>query len=367
MENQNNNNLSELDQLKAQYETLKERFEQQEIINDRLLKSSIRHSTDFYKRYRRIETILYPLVAIIGFLYIKLQFGGDLSLMLFWGSFVAVCLGVELCITRKLRIKTLENNDLLTLSNHARSFRKLFSLYIVMSLIPAVILVLGILISKYGISEHLSNSSAFLIMLCFSLLVLIGYGFFVIRYTTRPCDEIIRQIEPSEVLTDKNVDFDKGQRWFKIAMIAVFLGLGVWACAIVTSRMECPLRFVRASEDFSTEGKLEIWEVDADTLVISSELLGGKPVVQHVEVTVPDKKSDTDLVQINVTLTPEASLLWYQFTTKAKGHRAALYLNGIKVQDWQIKCGINSGNLFIMKERSSKKELEAFCERLIRQ
>lgn len=367
MENQNNNNLSELDQLKVQYETLKERFEQQEIVNDRLMKSSIKHSTDFYKRYRRVQIILYPLLAIIGFLCIKWYQGNDLSLMLFWGSFVAVCLGVELCITRKLRIKTLENNDLLTLSNHARSFRKLFSLYIVMSLIPALILVLGILISKYGISEHLSNSIAFLIMLCFSLLILIGYGFFVIRYTTRPCDEIIRQIEPSEVLTDKNADLDRGQRWFKIAMIAVFLGLGVWACMIVTSRMECPLKFVRASEDLSTEGKLEIWEVDADTLAISSALLGGKPMVQSVETMVPSKKSDAESVQINVVLTPEASRLWYQFTSAAKGHHAALYLDGVQIQDLYIQCGINNGCFFIVREWSSKEELEAFCERLIRQ
>ena len=237
MENQNNNNLSELDQLKAQYETLKERFEQQEIVNDRLMKSSIRHSTDFYKRYRRIETILYPLVAIIGFLCIKWKFGGGFSLMLFWGSFVAVCLAVELWMTRKLRVKTLENSDLLTLSNHAKSFKKLFSLYIVMSMIPAVILVLGILISKFGISGHLSNSSAFLIMLCFSLLVLVGYGFFVIRYATRPCDEIICQIESSETNADKKADIDREQRWFKIAMIAVFVALSVWVCMILLSRM----------------------------------------------------------------------------------------------------------------------------------
>ena len=33
MENNENNNLSELDQLKAQYETLKQQFDQQEIVN----------------------------------------------------------------------------------------------------------------------------------------------------------------------------------------------------------------------------------------------------------------------------------------------------------------------------------------------
>ena len=52
MEQQENNNLSELDQLKAQYETLKQQFDQQEIVNDRLMKSSIKNSVNFYKRYR---------------------------------------------------------------------------------------------------------------------------------------------------------------------------------------------------------------------------------------------------------------------------------------------------------------------------
>ena len=237
MENQNNNNLSELDQLKAQYETLKERFEQQEIVNDRLMKSSIRLSTDFYKRYLILETILYPLAAIIGFLCIQWKLGGELSLMLFWGSYVAVCMAVELWITRKLRAKTMENNDLLTLSHQARNFKKLFSLYIALSSIPAAVILWGLFSSKYGISTHLSNLSASLVLLCIILLFLVGYGFFLIRYVTKPCDEIIRQIESSETIADKKTDIEREQRWFKIAMIAMFLGLSVWVCAIVMSHI----------------------------------------------------------------------------------------------------------------------------------
>lgn len=48
MENNENNNLNELGQLKAQYETLKQQFDQQEIVNDRLMKSSIKSNVDFY-------------------------------------------------------------------------------------------------------------------------------------------------------------------------------------------------------------------------------------------------------------------------------------------------------------------------------
>ena len=109
MENQENNNLGELEQLKAQYETLKQQFDQQEIVNERLMQSSIRHGMDFYKRYRRRQFILYPLFAIIGILCIKWYQNSDLSMMLFWLSFCSVCFAIELWTTRKLRIKELEN------------------------------------------------------------------------------------------------------------------------------------------------------------------------------------------------------------------------------------------------------------------
>ena len=375
MENQNNNNLSELDQLKAQYETLKERFDQQEIINDRLLKSSIKNSTDYYTRYRRRQFILYPLFAVIGLLCIHLFQGNDLSIMLFWIVFLSVCFAIEIWTMRKLKIKTMENNDLLTLSNKARNFKKLYSLYIAQYPIPVFILTLGILFANTEFSR-MPNMGAFIISLGALVALFVGVSIAEFRYKTKHCDDIIRQIEASEIPTDNKIRLNRQQKWFCIAMSIVFLGLDLWAFMIVAEHAKLPpkrpheeyvLEYERGTDDFTTEGTLEIRPVDADTVAISSELLDGKPMVQYVEVTVPDKKSDTDMVQINVTLTPEASQLWYQFTTKAKGHRVALYLNGIKVQDWDIKCGISNGCFFIMKERSSKEELGAFCEQLIRQ
>ena len=62
-----------------------------------------------------------------------------------------------------------------------------------------------------------------------------------------------------------------------------------------------------------------------------------------------------------------AALLWQRFTTRAKGHCAALYLDGVEVQNWQIQCGIDNGCFFIMKNWSSKEELETFIRRLVRQ
>ena len=376
MENQNNNNLSELDQLKAQYETLKEQFDQQEIVNERLMKSSIKHSTDFYKRYRWTQIILYPLVAIIGLLFIKRYQGNHLSLSLFWLTFCSVCFAIELWLTRKLKSKELENNDLLTMSRQARNFKKLFSLFTALNYSTAFIIIFGVVIARMGIDINLPNFGAvvlsFVALLAFFALV----GFFEIRYKTKACDDIIRQIEAVEPAMDKKTNLDRPQKWFHIAMIVVFISLDIWACLLVAKYIKTPpewrqskyvLEYERGTDNFVTEEKLEIWDVDADTLAISSEVLGGKPMVQHVEVTVPRKKSDPDMVQINVTLTPEASLQWYRFTSEIKGHHAALYLDGVQIQDWYVQCGIENGCLFIKKEWSSKEEIEKFCERLIRQ
>lgn len=376
MENQNNNNLSELDQLKAQYETLKEQFDQQEIVNDRLMKSSIKRSTDFYGRYRRTQIILYPIFAIIGIVCVKCFQGNHLSLSLFWLSFCSVCFAIELWLTRELKSKELENNDLLTLSHQARNFKKLFSLFTALNYSTAMIIAFGLVIARMGKDINLPNFGAVILSFLALLVVFALVGFYEIRYKTRACDDIIRQIEAAEPAMDKKTNLDKTQKWFRIAMIVVFLGLDIWACLLVAKYIKTPLawrpskyvlEYERGTDNFVTEEKLEIWDVDADTLAISSEVLGGKPMVQHVEVTVPSKKSDPDMVQINVKLTPEASQQWYRFTNEIKGHHAALYLNGKQIQDWEIKCGISTGGFFIMKEYSSKEELEAFCNQLVRQ
>ena len=76
------------------------------------------------------------------------------------------------------------------------------------------------------------------------------------------------------------------------------------------------------------------------------------------------KQAETPIV---VSLTPEASQLWHQFTADVSGHKAALVMDGIVIQEWQVMCGIENGSFYIMKKWSTKDELEDFCKRLIKQ
>ena len=433
MEQQENNNLSELDQLKAQYETLKQQFDQQEILNDRLMKSSIKSNVDFYMRYRWKQYLLYPVALLCGLLITKWEFGNNLSLRLFWMSYCLVSFAVEMWMLRKLHVKTIENNDLLTLSNQARRFKKLFTLFTILSTVPMLILSVG-LFAHTGY-DHFPSFGRFLAVLCFTLVFFVGIGVIGFRHVTRPCDDIIQKIEASENPTDKRTGFGSRQKWFCVVMFVAFLCLDVWAYMIVASHLKLPpmwqtVEYVRAADDHLTEGKLAIWEVLADTVIpekdvpehrqnlnsdsyvlmeeqlqnvkmeigagamhswkqdeghldevklyllkknsqegpaISTEVLGGKPMVQRVDVTKPCKYPSNGSVPMIVHLTPEASRLWYELTTHITGHRAVLAMDGVVIQDWKVMCGLGNGSFFIMKEWSSKEELEAFCEQLIKQ
>ena len=429
-----NNNLNELEQLKAQYETLKEQLDQQEIVNDRLMKSSIKSNVDFFMRYRWKQYILYPLAILACLLITKWEFGNNLSLRLFLIAYLVVSFAVEMWMLRKLHVKTLENNDLLTLSNQARSFKLFYTLLAILSAVPMLILSVGLF--AHAGYDHFPGFDRFLAVLCALLVFFVVFGVIGIRHVTRPCDEIIRQIEASGTTENKKTGFDKKQKWFCVAMFVAYLCFAVWAYMIVASHLKLPpmwhtVKCERAANDLSTEGSLAIWEIYADTLVaeedvpavmagwhvgdslvvmksddmkmetgldkesdhvwkngddsgcqmrlyalkktspegpaINSEVLGGKPMVAMMTAHYPRRYPNTESVPMIVFLTPEAGQLWYQFTTEIAGHRAALVMDGVVIQDWQVMCGLDNNSFFITRDWSSKEELNTFCEQLIRQ
>jgi len=90
-------------------------------------------------------------------------------------------------------------------------------------------------------------------------------------------------------------------------------------------------------------------------------------MVAMVSFTYPRSFPDTEPVPMFVFFTSEARQLWYRFTTEIAGRRTAIVMDGEVIQDWKVMCGIENGKFMIMREWSSKEELEAFCERLIKQ
>lgn len=407
-----NNNQNELEQLKAQYETLKEQLDQQEIVNDRLMRSSVKHSVDFYKRYRWLQVISYPFLAFLGLVFFNWYLDGSFSAKVFWVTFCLAGLIIELLLTRKLQLKTLENEDLLTLSNHARGFKRLFSLFLILNYSTAMIVVGGFLMSKIG--EGVANLGVAMLLLGIVMVFVIIVGIWEVRFKTRPCDEIVRQLEAIGTPTEKKPVFYKNQKWFIIAMMVVYLGLDVWCGYLFAKHLKLvgdTFRYERAEGDLSTKGSLEIWEIynltwvadkarflettmveDNDSLVyrwsadttelalytlkkttevgpaISSAVLGGKPLVKRLE-TGPYKEGTFTAIMLE--LMPEATILFKRMTEDAllqpQPVNIAVVIDGQVYQEWRIANAVCSAFFINANPNWSKDEVETFCKQLIRQ
>ena len=427
MENQDNNNLNELEQLKAQYETLKQQLDQQEIVNDKLVKSVIQTNTDFFTRSRKISLIFGPILALLGFAVYAYSgywtFGICLLLL------VGLLIGVELWLTRNTRQKVMENSDLLTLSKNMQQLKTGYTIYIVSILVVAFLFVAFFTFKKLesqDASTYLNGMFGVGLFgtmwsLGFTGLMLLVIAIMCYRNYVGHCNNVIRQIDAIEgrPTSKKNMTF-----WYFLGAIVLVLSAGVF----FTYQVIKPVTYSRPDSNLTAEGRLEIWEIYADTNIsekdvpglmkqwqlgdslvvmqgkeskvemamgesgdhawksdsyagdlvrlyalrrstsggpgISSTILGGKPMVRSVLCGKYRKHDETPMI---VSLTPEASQLWYQFTSDVTGHKAALVMDGVVIQDWQVMCGIETGTFFIMRTYSSKDELKAFCEQLIRQ
>ncbi len=412
MENQENNNLNELDQLKAQYEELKQRFEQQEIVNERLMKSTIHDNANYFSRYRKTVMIAYPILAILGFAYFTflgelLPFGlAFLLLMVFSIVF-------ELWLTRNVKRQAMENADLLTLSKNMQKLKSGYAVYTVSIMTLGFMFVLVHILKNKGyltsgIAEYsMTPNDNAIWSICFVGLLLLTFAILAYRNFVGHCNDVIRQIGSYDGKPQP-----KSPRTFLlfVGSMIVVLGIGILLVHFALR----PTTYVRAEDDLSTEGKLGIWEIHADTLVspdstqiimeqwqqndsivvmkselqttenqqdsrifalkkatpqgpsISSDVLGGKPIVESVETSVSCKNED-GYVPIIVHLTPEASRLWSQFTREIEGSYAALAVDDAVVLEWYVQCEINNGQFFIMHKWSSDDELKEFCEMLVRQ
>ena len=417
MENNENNNLNELDQLKAQYETLKQQFDQQEIVNDRLMKSSIKRNVDFFMRYRWRQYILYPIALLGALLITKWEFGNNLSLRLFCIAYFVLSFAVEIWMLRKLHVKTLENNDLLTLSNQARSFKLFYTLLTILSGVPMLILTVGLF--AHAGYDHFPGFARFLIVLCVMLVFFVGVGVMAIRTVTRPCDEIIHQIGTSETTENKKTGFDKKQKWFCVAMFIAFLCLDVWAYMIVASHLKLPpmwrnVTYTRTDDSLPVDDDLSIWEVFADTLIsaedvpaltklwqedpslvvakgygddgktvnlyalkmaspegplVSSKRLGGKPVVERITVREPKVDHGEETIPVVFFLSPEAKQLWSSYFSpdeEIKSIDIAFVVDGVVYRKLMFTSlqGVTNNSFFI-NWKWGKDKLDDFCKRLV--
>ena len=345
-----NNNLNELEQLKAQYETLKQQFDQQEIVNKRLMKSAIQTNVDFFERNRKVAMFVYPIIAVLMYIYLEVM--GFRTSAIILVVLMAIATFVELWLTRNTRQHVVDNSDLLTLSQNMQKLKIGYSIYIVIWLF--VCFVLGAVITlKYATNQGISLTNAMWVLGFMGMLLLV-FGIVAYRTFVGHCNNIIHQIDAIEgrPTTKKNMTF-----WYFMGSLTVLIAGGL----LIMYQMLKPIVYTHLENDAYTEGKLEFRMLDADTLVFNNQ---GKHIIHTLHVNYRNQGESTPII---VQLTPEAGQEWYQFTSKAKGHNIGLFLDGELVQKYYIQNAIDNGHFYLNTDPEwSRKEVEEFCKRLIK-
>ena len=233
--------MSELDILKEQYDVLKEKFSQQEIVNERLLKAAVKSKTDFFTRFRKQEVILYPLATIIGVMAL-LSCKVSLLIVFAFVAVMAVCLWYELRLTRDIHNKAVENCDLSTLLHNTQKAKRRFKTYYLVVAIVTVVFFMVFLFAilhqhvdyfeSYISQSHFADHLAIGVFLIVAILV---FGYFEINHRL---NGIVRQIENPDDNIDNSFFSDEG--FAKHLRIFGIFGFASFCLGVITLLLKLP-------------------------------------------------------------------------------------------------------------------------------
>ena len=195
MENEELNKSIELEQLRSEYAVLKSKLENQEIINERLLKLSMKdkvRTLDFQERMEYVCCVFVVLISPLSFhygLHASWWFVGATVLMM------GVCAFFTWKFHRNVKARDMEGQDLLTIAKNTKQLKEDYYKWIKWGALMLVAW-LGWLVAEIFINVE-DHRLAIVMTISIGIGVLVGgiIGFAQLRKIVRTCDDIISQIE----------------------------------------------------------------------------------------------------------------------------------------------------------------------------
>ena len=137
-----NNNDFELENMRQQMTTLKNKLNQQEIVNDRLMRRSMRNEVNsINRRYNIIMALAVFMVPYGYWCFVKLC-GLSLFFWIVTSIFMLICAGATFYTSRKISDPNLMNHNLVEARKKVASAKKFESNWLLFG-IPAVVVWLG--------------------------------------------------------------------------------------------------------------------------------------------------------------------------------------------------------------------------------
>ena len=184
----------ELEQMRQDYAALKERFDRQQIINDRLMEKAFKSNVRWLSA-DRLSGLIAGALGIPLIIAISIIKHVDWWFPAVWSIFIVIVIWAMLRMYRNLSKETLYEDDILSATKKVKRFKQQYHRFFFVSMTAAVILAGSYAPTVYhswSTPEQGTKMVLFLVLLVV-VLSIIGYLFY--KRLMRACDSIIEQLQ----------------------------------------------------------------------------------------------------------------------------------------------------------------------------
>ncbi|MBR6882755.1 MAG: hypothetical protein IKN06_07300 [Bacteroidales bacterium] len=184
----------ELEQMRQDYAALKERFDRQQIINDRLMEKAFKSNVRWLSA-DRLSGLIAGALGIPLIIAISIIKHIDWWFPAVWSIFIVIVIWAMLRMYRNLSKETLYEDDILSATKKVKRFKQQYHRFFFVSMTAAVILAGSYAPTVYhswSTPEQGTRMVLFLVLLVV-VLSIIGYLFY--KRLMRACDSIIEQLQ----------------------------------------------------------------------------------------------------------------------------------------------------------------------------
>ena len=184
----------DLEQMRQDYADLKERFDQQQIINEQLMEKAFKADVRWLSRDRN-SGVIAVILGIPAIIILSIIRKADWWFPVVATVFVLIILWAMLRLYKNLSKDTLYTEDVLSATKKVKRFKQQYQRYFFASLAAAVILFGSYLPTIYHSWSTPEQGTKMVVIGCIFAVVLLVWGYVYYKRLMKACDSILDRLE----------------------------------------------------------------------------------------------------------------------------------------------------------------------------
>lgn len=192
-----NKDMQELEQMRQQLDILKNKLEKQEIVNDQMIRQSMRSQMSWINKYRWISLFVAPFVALC---FLPSMFSGIMSWPLYIFTIIMVLVStIADFVINRISDNTMMNSSLLEISEKLTKMKRLRRMETIIGLVVIVLWLFWLLYEIYATTEGADPETrkytiGYMIAVAIGAIIGGAIGLTIHFKMQRTNDDLIRQI-----------------------------------------------------------------------------------------------------------------------------------------------------------------------------